>query len=42
MSDDFSVERFECDTSLDEIRERFLNIEGNEESCSFCRCYDNN
>lgn len=42
MSEDFTVERFECDASLDEIRENFIIPNKTNEACTHCRCYDNN
>lgn len=42
MADDFTTERFECDTTLEEIREKFINPIKNKQLCTHCRCYDNN
>lgn len=42
MSEDYIVERFECDVKMDELRENFINAPKTREACSFCRCFNNN
>lgn len=42
ISDDYTIERFEKDTSLAEIRKKYLNYNKTEKLCRACRCHDNN
>jgi len=42
IRDDYNIERFEIDLSMDEILDNYINFEKTEKLCRKCRCHSNN
>ena len=42
MRDDYTIERFEKDVPLDEIKRNYINFEHTEKLCRMCRCHTSN
>lgn len=42
LRDDYTIERFETDTSLENLLNNYINYEKTEKLCKACRCHDNN